>query len=182
MYGPFLDPRPRHRDQVSLFSTLLDGLKDWNLALMDRLSLWYTKITHLRLFWLGLLIAVLINVDSIQLFSFFNQNPKARTTLIDYYHRDSAYLQSLTEQLDSLPSEKADSVQRQFMKKMSTLADATGLPIGFSHSIFQFNRHTKWQEWLLKVLGLLISAFAASKGGPFWFDLLKKALSFKPRI
>ncbi len=111
---------------ANIYDHLLEGLKEWNLALMQRLSLWYTKITHKRLFWLGLILAALINVDSIQFFIFFNQNPKARTILIDYYQHDSAYLSSLTKQLDSLPPAKADRVQSKFMQKMNNLADATG--------------------------------------------------------
>jgi hypothetical protein len=263
--------------EANAYANLLDGLKGWHAALMDRLSLWYTKLTHGRLFWLGLVIAILINVDSLQLFTFFQQNPKARTAVIDYYLSDSAYLQALAKGTDSLPPAKtlsvlhaqekafdslhqatrdtglntllkgladlppakadsvlhkwtrkfdslelvkvdsnarvlmfgkdsakrarrdsalhllmkgldslainqADSVQRQYLAKMQDLIDSTGLPIGYSHSIVHYNIIKNPKLWLLKLLGLLISAFAASKGAPFWFDLLNKFLSIKPKI
>jgi hypothetical protein len=32
-------------------------------------------------------------------------------------------------------------------------------------------------SWLAKILGLLITGAAASQGAPFWFDILKKAMS-----
>jgi hypothetical protein len=33
--------------------------------------------------------------------------------------------------------------------------------------------------WVLKLLGFVISAFAARQGAPFWFDLLKKLVSLR---
>ena len=34
-------------------------------------------------------------------------------------------------------------------------------------------------EWLAKLLGLLITAFAVSLGAPFWFDTLNKFMNIR---
>jgi hypothetical protein len=39
------------------------------------------------------------------------------------------------------------------------------------------NLPVDFNGWLTKILGLLISAAAASQGAPFWFDILKKTLT-----
>jgi hypothetical protein len=43
--------------EAEVYQHLLTGIEDWYHGLTDRLSLWYKKVTHRRLFWLGLLIA-----------------------------------------------------------------------------------------------------------------------------
>jgi hypothetical protein len=34
-------------------------------------------------------------------------------------------------------------------------------------------------DWNLKVMGILLSAFAAAQGSPFWFDILKKIVNIR---
>jgi hypothetical protein len=34
-------------------------------------------------------------------------------------------------------------------------------------------------EWLLKLIGLLLTAVAASLGAPFWFDILNKFMNVR---
>jgi len=33
--------------------------------------------------------------------------------------------------------------------------------------------------WVIKLIGIAISAFAARQGAPFWFDLLRKLVSLR---
>jgi len=40
-----------------------------------------------------------------------------------------------------------------------------------------FSRSALWQ-WLLKLVGLFVTAIALSYGATFWFDLLKKLIRF----
>lgn len=72
--------------------------------------------------------------------------------------------------------------------KLDSLQKATILPVGFDSSIVKLaigNRENKPPEintfwfWFWKIIGVLISGFAASLGAPFWFDVLKKAYSVK---
>jgi hypothetical protein len=34
-------------------------------------------------------------------------------------------------------------------------------------------------DWNLKVMGILLSGFAAAQGSPFWFDILKKIVNIR---
>lgn len=37
----------------------------------------------------------------------------------------------------------------------------------------------QWVEWLVKVLGMVLSGAAAAQGAPFWFDILKKFVNIR---
>jgi hypothetical protein len=75
------------------------------------------------------------------------------------------------------------------LNKLDTLQKETLLPVGFDSSaihlaildktIPQPQIHEKG-FWFWKIIGILVSGFAASFGGPFWFDVLKKIYSKKP--
>jgi hypothetical protein len=175
-----------------VYTHLVDGLNQWYQGLSVRLSTWYKKKTKRRLFWLGLLVALLLNVDSLQLFTYFNANPQARQAVIAYYERDSAYLNNLTHRIDSgtrdtsaLTARDVDSLKTQaktYIDKMKMLTGSAGLPIGFAYSVFREQQRPAFRFYLLKLLGIIVSAFAASLGGPFWFDLIKKAYSIKSKV
>src|SRR5262249_30984155 len=36
-----------------------------------------------------------------------------------------------------------------------------------------------WEAWVLKGLGLIITAFAGALGAPFWFDMLGKVMNVR---
>jgi hypothetical protein len=76
-----------------------------------------------------------------------------------------------------------------------TRIKSLGLPIGWDTSntdLFPPGREwkllpkeTDWgliKNWLLKIGGLLITAFAISLGAPFWFDLLNKFMVVRSTV
>ncbi|HMG68054.1 MAG TPA: hypothetical protein VK588_10220, partial [Chitinophagaceae bacterium] len=135
---------------------------------------------------------VLLNIDSLQLFNFYEQNPESRTTAIRYYESHAKQLTDLVNSLDSNHASqiKADSIiktAKAFLDSADKLKIAASLPVGFENSIFKKQlgdlpgaaKHKLFYLWLLKILGILVSGFAASFGAPFWFDLLRKAYTQK---
>jgi hypothetical protein len=186
-------------DEQNVYNKLLDNFKKWNIEFGQRLTVWYKKRTRLRLFWLGLLLALLFNVDSIQLFTLYSANATVRQQVISFYDNNGSYLQLLAHKLDTLPEQAAktkwpqkdsipllqDSLRallKQYQNKISDLGKTTNLPIGFTNSVLVDRSHlTGFLSWMVKFLGLIASAFAASFGAPFWFDILKKAYSLKPK-
>jgi hypothetical protein len=47
------------------------------------------------------------------------------------------------------------------------------------YQIINAPRFTDSAAWLLKFLGILLTAVASSQGAPFWFDLLKKIVNVR---
>ena len=187
-------------NEQEVYQHLVEHLQSWYVELSQRLSLWYKKKTKARLFWLGAILALVLNVDSIQLFGLFNRNPAQRQAVMGFYQENRAYLENLAKSIASLgikrDSLSADSIRQQpknisldslrklaavYTGKLDSLQKASDLPIGYRYSVFrnQLPPTGHFKYFLLKLIGILISGFAACFGAPFWFDLLRKAYSYK---
>lgn len=59
----------------------ITGLEAWFDASMDRVSGWYKRETQHILFWVGLVVAVALNVDTIYLTKYLSSNDNAREQL-----------------------------------------------------------------------------------------------------
>jgi hypothetical protein len=60
----------------------LQGIQAWFDAGMDRVSGWYKTRTRVLLFWLGLGLAALCNIDAIEIAAALNASPALRGTLV----------------------------------------------------------------------------------------------------
>src|SRR5690606_30516282 len=114
------------------------------------------------------LLAIIVNVDSLQLFAHFNQDAAARTVMLNYYEQNEA---RLNEYANSTGNEQtADELREEikvYKNEMQELAKAAALPVGWDYSVF--NPESKQdRNILLTILGALVSGFAACFGAPFW--------------
>lgn len=77
-------------NEVEVYDYLIGYLENWFTEFSQRLTLWYKKQTRERLFYLGVIMAVIINVDSFQLFNFYENDPRAAAQVIQFYneHRE----------------------------------------------------------------------------------------------
>jgi len=136
---------------------------------MDRLSGWYKRRTKWILFVIGIVLVGSLNADTV-LF--------ARTLW-----NDATLRQSVTAQAQHIAATPVDC-QKESATKDNPAACAAKLlkdvqdlhiPLGWTA-----NRPEKWGwEWVLKVVGLVLTALALSLGAPFWFDLLNKVTNFR---
>ncbi len=169
-------------NEDQLYKYLVDDISDWYGQLCARTSIWYGKTTKMRLFFLGLILSVLLNVNSITLFKYYNDNPNARKALIEYYQKKEAELNALAlrnEPMANNPDLEAE--RKAYSEELQKLIAANKLPVGWESNFFNSPKDYSWGNIFLTVLGYAISAFAASVGAPFWFDLLKKANPIKSK-
>jgi hypothetical protein len=169
------------RDEAIVYANLVVHIESWYQEMTGRLSLWYKKRTRLRLFILGALLGLIINMDSAQLFGHFNRSEASRNVVMNYYEVNSERLEAAARAASG--SQAFDSVQRElrlFRQEMDSVIKEAALPVGWKYSILNPSGERSG-GYLTKLLGVLISGFAASFGAPFWFDLLKKIYSRKPK-
>jgi hypothetical protein len=157
----------------------------WYEAAMDRVSGWYKRRARWWLFWVGAGIAVVFNVDTIEISRALIHNPTLRTALAEEGAR-VAKSEPASGQSIAVVTEKLQTIERQ------------GLPIGFSCVATDWTADLDtrslrtmlgqcWSEtkarsgtaWLLKAIGWLITALAVSLGGPFWFELLNRLVDIR---
>ena len=242
--------------EAKIYEHLVLYIEKWYSDFSQRLTYWYKKKTKQRLFILGCLLGLVLNIDSIQLFSYYNLNPAAREAVINYYQQNSDTLNQLAKRIQFTRSTNTDSVvnaiapyipseatttidsvlsqlrkqnpnksapqmldnvaakamadsiaaarngnnsnkttrrsdsisntsvynptadtlhllSNAFIRQLDSLRKTANLPVGFEYSVFK--QPIQWSYPLLfKILGILISGLAASFGGPFWFDVLKR--------
>jgi hypothetical protein len=163
----------------AIYENLVTDLEKWFDEFGTHSTAWYKSLTKKRIFFLGLLMSVLLNVNSVDLFRYFNSNPEARMAVINYYLENRDSLEKLSNS-SSLYSNKlkADSTLFYYSNKMDTLIKDTQIPIGNLKKLkpdkFDYT-DSEPINYIIWIFGFIITAFAGSAGAPFWFDLLRKA-------
>jgi hypothetical protein len=159
-------------------------IEDWYDGTMDRVSGWYTRRTGRYLAVIGLLAAVLLNVDAI--------------TVVQRLVQDKALRQAIVVQAENIkeqPKGNFNELQGKF--------DAIGFPIGWqisdgnqwipypgpqmcspaaNTSGGQFTCKVTIGAVIKSVVGWIATALAVMLGAPFWFDVLNKFMIVRSTI
>jgi hypothetical protein len=160
---------PILRDALQIFSGAAKDLEDfkkrvdaWYEEAMNRVSGWYKRYTSLMLFLIGIVLVSVVNADTIN--------------VADTLWRDAAVRTAVVEQAGTVArGDQPDPDQaRDQLRELEEL----NLPLGWELGAGRNADPRRWPvnppEYGIKILGLLITAFALSFGSAFWFDLLKK--------
>ncbi len=179
------------------------NLESWFNDAMDRLSGAYKRRATTIAFIIGLLLALILNVDSINVASSLWREPVLRQAIIAQAHNFTAPVYSPGDMVTS-PLINISALETQLQglhiplgwtiypidvspKQCSFLPikpgqvwgirslDSLGKPI--CNGIY--NLPGNLNGWLAKILGLLIAGLAAAQGAPFWFDILKKFINIR---
>lgn len=157
-------------------------LERWYDGAMDRASGWYKRNTHARLFWLGMGVALLLNVNSVMLAQHLATDPQSR---------------ELANQLAASVAQGGPDVSRDKLNQYEDQLDQIGLPIGWDtpavrriEGSFPTRPETPgvlyWLNWLgallALILGYAITGLAVTLGAPFWFDLLNKFMVIRSTV
>ncbi len=151
------------------------AIERWYNDAMDRVSGVYKRRVQYVLFGLGLLLAIALNVDTIVLANRLSHDSALRAALVA-----NAEAAAKIPPPPTAPSETAP--QRDALAATISQLDQLRLPVGWSGpgadltpafaqlgffgGIFDaLQRH---------LLGWVLTAFAATLGAPFWFDLLNR--------
>lgn len=153
-------------------------IEEWYDDQMQRVSGWYKRWAKFVLAGVGLLIAVLANVDTLQ--------------ITHNLYLDQPLRQAVVTQADSgtLCQSRPDAASRQACadQELSKL-NAAGLPIWWQGKCLHgdFGRcfrygdagHTGVWNVIGKLAGWGLTAFAVSFGAPFWFQALSRLGSLR---
>lgn len=157
----------------------------WFATFEAQVMAWYRQKTQLVIGGLSIVVALAMNVDTLQLVNQLATDPKVREALAEQGGQ-LARQPDLAAAAASLPaasppaaaSQPAIGAAVETLQQRSASLNASGLKLGWT----QRDWATTWQSPLSvfeKLVGLLLSAFAVSMGAPFWFDLLKNLVSIR---
>jgi hypothetical protein len=148
------------------------NIESWYNSAMDRVSGWYKRATQWILLFVGLVVAVSLNVNTLTLADYLYKNDATRTALVaraEQAARDTAY------------------VSRTYEKARADL-ESLNLPIGWSEGWGAFRQGEEpgaegwWNNLWAPLLGWLLTALAVTMGAPFWFDLLNKVMVIRSTV
>ncbi|WP_288846006.1 hypothetical protein [uncultured Citrobacter sp.] len=149
-------------------------------AVMDRASGWYKRRTQLITFVVAVFLVGGGNIDSLNLARVLASDSAVREKLvtiaqqkIDEAKKQTQCVNHNTTDICTQPvTAELKSANKQYNDAVADLKSA-GLEMG-------------WHTWpdgckalLAKVVGLLITVFAVSLGGPFWFDILQRVMQVR---
>jgi hypothetical protein len=142
--------------------TLQQGMEAWFNSAMDRVSGWYKQRTQVIVLTIAALISIATNADTFAIATALANNSALREVVI-------AQAKTYTEA--PKPSEAAPANQQALNKEIGNLQQL-GIPLGWK------SMPSQW-DWLNKLAGLALTAFAVSLGAPFWFDLLNRFMNIR---
>ena len=174
------------------------NVEKWFDDSMDRVSGVFKRYSQWMALTIGFVIALLLNVDSIDLTLFLWREPTVRQVLAE----NAASFELPQDQMQTNPEEALRSFREQFT--------GISLPIGWG---INRSQATAWRDdncrlfpgtdqtfgvpvigtpWCIvppqstsqnnlavKLAGIFITALAARQGAPFWFDVLKRVVNLR---
>jgi hypothetical protein len=183
------------------------NVEEWYNAAMDRVAGWYKRRVQIIILFLGLGIAVALNVDTSYIARRLANDSAVRSALSaaaqNYAQKNNATGQQGggttpdSQQDVDCPNSDGSTPKEKVNKNICELKKL-GLPLGWNYEPDDVNLKWPgfliWQPQVLKAwgrqvqfhwLGWIVTAFAISLGSPFWFDMLNKIIvvrsTVKPR-
>jgi len=179
------------------------NVETWFDDTMDRASGWYKRHRQVGAFVIGLVFAVLINVDSVNIGIHMWRDPALRQAVVA-----QAELYNLPAEGEAGPDE-AEDLRDTFGELQSSLTELQ-IPIGWNFVAVEPNpgrenckflilgapaegqvqgiwfkeqclqeQATRGWGILSKLIGLIVTAAAATFGAPFWFEILQKLIAIR---
>jgi hypothetical protein len=127
----------------------------------------------------GLSIAAVLNADSFQIYRHLTTNTAARQKLAQlaktYASENETLPTTPVAPGDSLSAGQIKNEVKNFVNSKEFKESSNILGLGWAKN----DVRVSFKDWLLRLLGWLVTALAISLGAPFWFDALKKIITIQ---
>ncbi len=158
-------------------------VEEWYNEVMERASEWYVNRIRSYLIAIGFAIAVIFNVDVVNIYSTLSTNAAFRDFLAD---AATQYVQTqpAPRDLDSAlaaPDYWAARARLDSLVNKNIAALRSPLGIGWENVQWP-SEEEQVHWWILKLIGWLTTALAISLGAKFWYDLLRQLVNFRGNL
>jgi len=168
---------------IKLFLDKADGdsnkyytdVEDWYNEYMLRVNYTYKRLLGKPMWILGFVIALIFNIDAIQITTHLWENPD-QTKNIAIIAEELARENSSVNEIE---------LSKAFFKEQQELLK---LPIGLEYSkefccqLLEENSDVSFLDLLWKLFGFVLTGIIASFGAPFWYDALQKIVGLKNSV
>ncbi len=143
------------------------NIESWYDESMERVSGWYKRKIRWIILGIALVVTVGLNADTFKIANTLYHDANMRSQLVQAANEQTAVLQNQSE-------------DPQTLSQLNARLESLQLPIGWSSDeLKNMADNSPFTQWILKIAGLLFTAFAVSLGAPFWFDMLNKFNSLR---
>lgn len=164
--------------------TVRTNIEAWYDSAMDRVGGWYKRSTQWVILWIALAVTIAGNINTLVIANYLHRNDGARAVLVERA---------------KVATNDATVLDKNY-KETQALLDELKLPIGWDSGILAYKagraealanpaQGAKGAQGLalvtdamVVVFGWLLTAFAATLGAPFWFDVLKRVMSIRATL
>jgi hypothetical protein len=146
------------------------NLEDWFNDAMDRVSGWYKRTSAKILLVIGLILALIINADSLGVAHLLWVSPATREAVVA---AAQSYVNKLPTPAPTNATPTPFEPQAESLAKDLTTLQTARLPLGW------MGWPTTAAEWLRELAGIVITTLLVSLGAPFWFDVLSKFMNIR---
>lgn len=168
------------QDDLERFKT---NIEVWFNDSMDRVSGVYRRKVHYALFFIGFVLAVSLNVDTIVLANRLSHDSALRAALVSNAEAAARRPAPLSGAGEGQTVPQQEAALAATIKELNQLS----LPIGWAGSDPDLTPNFATLGWwggLMDAvkrhfLGWMLTAFAATFGAPFWFDLLNRFINIR---
>lgn len=166
--------------------------------MMDRISEQFKRRLQATLFFIGLLIAIIFNADTLQIYRHLSTDPESLVTvmgLADDFANNSGmgtYIVSpdgnnlavgpndtaIFQAFQDMRSQVSALIQNEIQSVRSPLGLGWNIPSSETTVVSK----TRWalsSVSVMKLFGWVITALAISLGSPFWFDMLSRLVNIR---
>lgn len=147
-----------------------ENVSAWYDSTMDRVAGWYKRYAQMVTLTVGLLLAAMINADTIAIARDLESDRAMREALVAMA---SGYAERRQE------VEGAQQDLNALLGELEQVRDSIGVPLGWERKGALPNSAF---GAVLKLLGWFLTAVATSLGASFWFDLLKQFVSIRSTL
>jgi hypothetical protein len=174
------------------------SVEKWFDDSMDRVSGVFKRYSQGMALIIGFLVALILNVDSINLTLYLWREPSVRAILA----QNASHFQLPQGEMQSDPGQALQDFRDQFVglslpvgwvineSTGNSISDincqlfpgtdqAFGIPVIGTNKCVAPPQSNNQSNILLKLGGIFITALAARQGAPFWFDILKRIVNLR---
>jgi hypothetical protein len=185
-------------EKESKLARARQNIEKWFDDSMDRASGVFKRYSQWMALIIGLILAAVLNVDSVDLTLYLWREPTVRQALAE----NAATFELKQEEVQANPEEALQNFRNQFVglslpigwgfTRMETAAfyddscqlfpgegQSFGLPVIGSNLCITPPNSNNQANLGIKVLGIFLTALAARQGAPFWFDILKRVVNLR---
>ncbi len=184
------------KSSTDVVATAIQELERLFDSSMDRASGWYKVNAQWIAFFIGLFLAVLLNVDTIHVGRNLWQNEELRAAAVQsagahlagaegqeqlgaFCAAEAGDAEGADGELDLAAWEKFRDCALRESKAALTSLQEVGYPIGWVSGERGWPTFQPEQSAVEAVIGILLTAMALSLGASFWFDLLGRFMKIR---